>query len=47
MPCSRSPLFPPLPQIGFFALLLLELVAGQGILDLVGINTGNGLGFEF
>lgn len=37
----------PLPlQIGFFALLLVELVAGQGLLDLLGFTTGNGLGFE-
>lgn len=34
-------------MLGFFALLLLELVAGKGILDLIGLTTGNGLGFEF
>ncbi|KAL4431306.1 hypothetical protein ABPG75_006562 [Micractinium tetrahymenae] len=34
-------------MIGFFALLLVELVAGQGLLDLLGFTTGNGLGFEF
>lgn len=49
LPCpngARSPPHPPL-QLGFFALLLLELVAGKGILDLIGLTTGNGLGFEF
>jgi hypothetical protein len=30
-------------QIGFFALLILEAVAGQGILNLVGVTTGQGL----
>lgn len=36
----------PMLQIGFFALLLVELVANKGILDLAGFATGNGLGFE-
>ena len=34
-------------QIGFFALLIVELVAHKGLLELVGIRTGAGLGFEF
>lgn len=34
-------------QIGFFGLLIVELVAHKGILELVGIRTGAGLGFEF
>lgn len=37
----------PLTQIGFFALLAVELVAGRGLLDLAGFTTGQGLGFEF
>lgn len=43
---SSPPPQPLLLQIGFFALLLVELVAGQGLLDLLGFTTGNGLGFE-
>lgn len=48
-PHATSPCPRPLPslQIGFFALLLVELVAGKGLLDLMGFTTGNGLGFEF
>ncbi|KAK9821342.1 hypothetical protein WJX81_008594 [Elliptochloris bilobata] len=34
-------------MIGFFALLIVELVANKGLLELVGIRTGAGLGFEF
>ncbi|PSC74670.1 high-light-induced chloroplastic [Micractinium conductrix] len=34
-------------MIGFFALLAVELVAGQGLLDMLGFTTGKGLGFEF
>ena len=34
-------------QIGFCALLAVELVAGQGLLDMLGFTTGKGLGFEF
>lgn len=34
-------------QIGFVSLLLLELIAGQGILNLLGVTVGKGLGFEF
>ena len=34
-------------QIGCFALLAVELIAGKGILELVGVTTGKGLGFEF
>merc|ERR1719394_1708445 len=33
-------------MIGFFALLALEGIAHKGILELMGINIGNGLGFE-
>ena len=42
LPAADNPL-----QIGFVALLLLELVAGQGILNLLGVTVGQGLGFEF
>ena len=35
------------PQMGFFGILLVELVAGKGIFEMVGINVGNGLGFSF
>ncbi len=34
-------------QIGFFALLAVEFAAHRGLLELVGIRTGSGLGFEF
>lgn len=34
-------------MIGFVALLLVELVAGKGILNLLGVTVGQGLGFEF
>lgn len=34
-------------QLGFFLLLAIEGIAGKGILELAGITTGNGLGFEF
>jgi hypothetical protein len=30
-------------QIGFFALLAVEFVTSQGLLDLLGIRTGRGL----
>ncbi|KXZ49418.1 hypothetical protein GPECTOR_21g644 [Gonium pectorale] len=33
-------------MIGFFALLAVEGIFGKGLLELVGITTGNGLGFE-
>jgi hypothetical protein len=33
-------------MIGFFSLLLLEAVANKGLLDLIGFQTGKGLGFE-
>lgn len=35
------------PQMGFFGILLVELVAGKGIFEIVGIPVGNGLGFSF
>ena len=38
---SRASMF------GFMSLLLVELVARKGLLELVGLNVGNGLGFEF
>ena len=38
---SRASMF------GFFSLLFLELIAGKGLLELLGISVGNGLGFEF
>ncbi|EFN51016.1 hypothetical protein CHLNCDRAFT_28458, partial [Chlorella variabilis] len=34
-------------MLGFFLLLAIEGIAGKGILELAGITTGNGLGFEF
>jgi hypothetical protein len=34
-------------MIGFFSLLFVELIFGKGLLELVGFNVGNGLGFEF
>ena len=34
-------------MIGFFALIALEYATGTGFLDMLGFNTGNGLGFEF
>ncbi len=33
-------------MIGFFALLAVEGIFGKGLLELVGITTGQGLGFE-
>ncbi|KAK9813104.1 hypothetical protein WJX72_009139 [[Myrmecia] bisecta] len=34
-------------MIGFFGLLILELVANKGILEMLGFTVGQGLGFEF
>ena len=34
-------------MIGFFALILLEAVAGKGILELLGVETGNGIDIGF
>jgi hypothetical protein len=34
-------------MIGFFALLAVEAISGTGLLNLMGIATGKGLGFEF
>ncbi|CAK0787549.1 hypothetical protein CVIRNUC_010770 [Coccomyxa viridis] len=34
-------------MIGFFGILLVEWIAGKGIFEMVGLNVGNGLGFEF
>ncbi|EFJ46964.1 hypothetical protein VOLCADRAFT_75186 [Volvox carteri f. nagariensis] len=33
-------------MIGFFALLAVEGFFGKGLLDIIGVATGNGLGFE-
>ncbi|KAF5828082.1 hypothetical protein DUNSADRAFT_18254 [Dunaliella salina] len=33
-------------MIGFFALIALEYFANKGLLDMLGFNTGVGLGFE-
>lgn len=33
-------------MIGFFALLLVEAIAGRGLLEMMGANVGNGLPFE-
>jgi len=34
-------------MVGFFSLLFVELIFGKGLLELLGFNVGNGLGFEF
>lgn len=34
-------------MIGFFGILIVELIANQGILQLAGFDVGSGLGFEF
>ena len=34
-------------MIGFFSLLALEAIAGKGILELLGLNIGNGLNIGF
>ncbi len=34
-------------QLGFFGILLVEFIAGKGIFEMIGLNVGNGLGFEF
>lgn len=36
-----------LSMIGFFGILFLEFLINKGILDVFGLNTGSGLGFEF
>lgn len=33
-------------MIGFFALLAVEGIFGKGLLEIIGLTTGNGLGFE-
>ncbi|GIL63524.1 hypothetical protein Vafri_17567 [Volvox africanus] len=33
-------------MIGFFALLAVEGIFGKGLLEIIGVTTGNGLGFE-
>lgn len=33
-------------QIGFFALIGMELILGRGLLEFVGLKVGNGLPFE-
>ncbi|QDZ23106.1 chlorophyll a/b binding domain-containing protein [Chloropicon primus] len=33
-------------MVGFFSLLFIELVTGKGLLELLGLQVGNGLGFE-
>ena len=34
-------------MIGFFSLLALAAIAGKGILELLGLNIGNGLNIGF
>ncbi|KAG2499752.1 hypothetical protein HYH03_002684 [Edaphochlamys debaryana] len=34
-------------MLGFFGVLFIELIAGKGVLELAGLATGRGLGFEF
>jgi hypothetical protein len=34
-------------MIGFFALILVEAITGQGLLKTLGFTVGQGLGFEF
>ena len=34
-------------QLGFFGILLVEWIAGKGIVEMLGLKVGNGLGFEF
>lgn len=34
-------------MVGFMFILLIELIANRGILQLTGFNVGSGLGFEF
>ena len=34
-------------MVGFFALLFVELVFHKGLLEMMGLNVGTGLGFEF
>jgi len=33
-------------MIGFFGILILELITNKGILELLGFSVGSGLGFE-
>ncbi len=35
-----------LVQIGFFALIAVEVLLGRGLLEFVGLKVGNGLPFE-
>lgn len=42
--CSELPLRQ--TQIGFFALILVEVITGQGFLQTLGITVGRGIGFE-
>jgi len=34
-------------MIGFFALLAVEAIANKGLLQMLGLQVGKGLGFEF
>jgi hypothetical protein len=33
-------------MLGFFALLAVEAISNKGLLELIGLQIGNGLGFE-
>jgi hypothetical protein len=34
-------------MLGFFGILIVELVLGKGLFEMAGFNVGNGLPFEF
>lgn len=34
-------------MIGFFGLIIVEAITGQGFLKMLGFTVGQGLGFEF
>lgn len=34
-------------MIGFFALIIVEAITGEGLLKMLGFTVGQGLGFEF
>lgn len=44
---SSSPACPSVRQIGFFALLLVEAVADKPILEMLGLQLGNGINIGF
>jgi len=40
LPCSRA------AMIGFFGIIIVEAIAGKGILNMLGLTVGGGLGIE-